>query len=225
MSAQPSSIPTFWDVPSVPPDAAWREKRRLAAALRKLAALCVTTEAPETTLGYAADAVERIVERIAQHPTLTFQEGIVACKSQDDVARFADRCAMTGLSNPNSPLMQLLMEEEGELAVGLVTFGPPFEGIPGHVHGGIVAAAFDQVFGYLQVKRGMGAVTGELKVRYRLPTPFQRPLRVEARVDRVVGRSSAVRARMLDGETVTAEAEGIFIILEPGKLQKIITGR
>ena len=56
---------------------------------------------------------------------------------------------------------------EGDVAVSRVTFGPPFEGIPGHVHGGIVAAAFDQLFGYLQVKRNTGSLTGELTVRYR----------------------------------------------------------
>ena len=157
-------------MPTAPPDAAWREKRRLASELRALAALCVTTDAPEATLSYAADAVGRIVERLAQHPQRTFREGIATCRSHEDLARFADRGTMTGLSNPHSPPMELSME--GDHAIGCVTFGPPFEGIPGHVHGGLVAAAFDQVFGYLQVKLGAGAVTGELTVRYRRPTPL-----------------------------------------------------
>ena len=224
MSAAPSGEKkTFWDVPMVPPDGAWREKRRLASALRALSALCVTTDAPETTLQEAADAVERLVERVSQHPTRTFQQGIGSCATPDDFARFADRSTLTGLSNPVSPPMELGME--GEIAIGSVTFGSPFEGIPGHVHGGLVAAAFDQVFGYLQVKRGMGALTRVLTVRYRHPTPLLTPLRVEARGVRIEGRVFHVAARMLAGQTLCAEAEGEFVALDPKRLQEIIAGK
>jgi acyl-coenzyme A thioesterase PaaI-like protein len=224
LSAQPSGEKkTFWDVPISPPDGAWREKRRLATALRALCALCVTTDAPETTLQYAADAVERIVERIGQHPARTFQQGIGACTTPEDFARFADRSTLTGLSNPVSPPMDLGME--GEIAVGSVTFGPPFEGIPGHVHGGLVAAAFDQLFGYLQVKRGMGALTRVLTVHYRRPTPLLTPLRIEAHGVRIEGRVFHVAARMHAGETLCAEAEGEFVALDPKRLQEMIAGK
>lgn len=223
MSAQPSSPGSFWDVPEVPPDAAWREKRRLAAALRALSGLCVTSDAPGTTLGYAADAVERIVERMQQHPTRTFQQGIGACKSPEDLARFADRGTMTGLSNPNSPPVDLSME--GDQAIGVVTFGPPFEGIPGHVHGGLVAAAFDQVFGYLQTKLGSGALTSVLTIRYRRPTPLLVPLRIEARQLQVEGRRSVVAARMLSGDAVTAEADGVFVLLDSTRMHEIFAGK
>jgi hypothetical protein len=223
LSAQPSGERSFWDVPVTPEDSAWREKRRLATALRALSALCVTSDAPETTLGYAADAVERIVERMEQYPTRTFQQGIASCKSPEDVARFADRGTMTGLSNPNSPPIDLSMA--GEVAIGSVTFGPPFEGIPGHVHGGIVAAAFDQVFGYLQTKQGVGSLTSVLTVRYRRPTPLLAPLRIEARVVDVSGRRSNVVARMVSGETVTADAEGIFIAIDSTRLHEIFAGK
>jgi acyl-coenzyme A thioesterase PaaI-like protein len=224
LSAEPSSDEwTFWDVPSMPPDAAWREKRRLAAALRELSALCVTTDAPDATLGDAADSAERLVDRLRQHPARTFQQGMATATSRDQLSRFADRSTLTGLSNPNSPPLALSME--GEQAIGTVTFGPPFEGIPGHVHGGLVAAAFDQVFGYLQVKRGMGAVTSVLTVRYRRPTPLLAPLRIEARVVRVEGRTSTVAARMLAGENVTADADGTFVMLDSKRLSEIISGK
>jgi len=223
LSAQPSAEKTFWDVPHTSPDGPWLEKRRLASALRTLAGLCVTTDAPEAALREAADAAEQIVARIGVHPTRTFKQGLADCQSHDDIARFADRSTMAGLSNPNSPPMFFAMD--GETAVATVTFGPPFEGVPGCVHGGIVAAAFDQLFGYLQVKRGMGSLTGELKVRYRRPTPVLTPLRMEAHVVRVVGRASNVSARMLAGETITAEADGIFILVDPTQLREIIAGK
>src|SRR5438445_13655507 len=99
---------TFWDVPEPTTDA-WREKRRLAAALRELAALCVTTDAPETTLAYAADAVSRIAERIGAFPSRTFRDAWASCTTPDDFAVFADRAPLTGESNPFAPPMRLHM--------------------------------------------------------------------------------------------------------------------
>jgi len=220
VSVQPASKPSFWDVPVVAPDGAWREKRRLAASLRELVATCVTTDAPEETLAYAADAVARIGERIAQYPRRTFKDGLKACKTAIDLARFADRSTLTGPSNPYSPPMELSME--GDVAVARVTFGPPFEGIPGHVHGGLVAAAFDQLFGYLQVKRGAGSVTASLTVRYLSPTPLLTPLHMEGRVVSVDGRRSTLSARMLAGDTLTAEAEGLFVLIDSKRLDSIL---
>jgi acyl-coenzyme A thioesterase PaaI-like protein len=220
LSAQSTSTPTFWDMPAAPVDPTWGEKRRLASELRTLAALCVTTDATQDVLAQAADAAARISEQLAQYPQRTFRQGMSSCVSHEDFARFADRSTMTGLSNPNSPPMELSMK--GDHAIAHVTFGPPFEGIPGHVHGGLVAAAFDQLFGYLQVKHGAGAVTGELTVRYRRPTPLLTPLVLEARVLRVEGRRSVVAAQMFSGETVTAEADGIFIHVGADRLRGII---
>jgi hypothetical protein len=223
LSAEPTSNRSFWDVPSTPPDAAWSEKRRLASALRALSALCVTTDAPASVLGDAAAAAERLVAELSPFPTRTFQQGLASCTAPEDLLRFADRGIMTGLSNPCSPLLALSME--GEQAIGNVTFPSPFEGIPGHVHGGLVAAAFDQVFGYLQVQRAAGSLTSVLTVRYRRPTPLQAPLRIEARVLQVEGRRSVVAARMLAGELVTAEADGIFIALDSKRMHEIFAGK
>jgi acyl-coenzyme A thioesterase PaaI-like protein len=222
LSAEPARKTTFWDPPTTPPDGAWREKRRLATALRELTALCVTTDAPEATLAYAADAVERVAERVAPYPQRTFKEGIGSCTTHEEFARFADRSTFTGQSNPIAPPMDLAMD--GEVAVSRVTFGPPFEGIPGHVHGGIVAAAFDQLFGYLQVKRNTGSLTGELTVRYRRPTPLLEPLRLEARLLRVEGRRSVVAGQLFAGELLTAEAEAVFIAVDPLQMKTVIAG-
>ena len=213
----------FWDVPEGLPQGAWVQKRRLAAALRELNALCVTTDAPEATLSYAADAATRMVERLAAHPGRTFLQGYAACNGYDDLAVFADRGTLTGQSNPISPMMALAME--GDTAVGHVTFGPAIEGAPGCVHGGMVAAAFDQLFGYLQVRRGVGSLTGELTVRYLQTTPIEASLRFEAQVARVDRRKSFVTARMTAGDVLTAEAEAVFVALDPDKMRNAIAAR
>jgi hypothetical protein len=213
---------SFWDVPEVAPDGAWREKRNLAAALRELAALCVTTDAPESVLAAAAASATKIAERLRVHPRRTFKEAFASCTTLEDFAVFADRGTLAGKSNPFAPPMRFNME--GETAVGLVSFGPPFEGLPGCVHGGLVAAAFDQLFGYLQIKRGVGSLTGELTVRYRRPTPLDKPLRFEASLARTDGRRSFVTACVRAGDTVTAEATGIFIELDGERMHSVIAG-
>ena len=233
---EPEAARTFWDVME-PTTEAWRQKRELAAVLHELNAICVTTDAPDTALREATEAAQRIVDSLSGHPRRTFKEGYPSCTTLDDFRLFADRGALVRLSHPFAPPMRFHMEPakdgtDGEIAVGQVTFGPVFEGIPGCVHGGLVAAAFDQLFGYLQVKRGIRSLTGSLAVRYKKPTPLYTELRLEAHVDRTrvveqgadanARRSSFIVARILAGEVVTATAEAIFVTLDAERMQSVI---
>jgi acyl-coenzyme A thioesterase PaaI-like protein len=215
----PATRAHFWDFPAELPDGAWSEKRRLASTLRELVAICVTTDAPEDQLAQANLAARAIVDQLGAHPRGTFLDAFGG-GPLGDVTRFADRGTMVGLSNPISPPMS--MRDDGEQVTGHVTFGAPFEGAPGCVHGGMLAAAFDQTFGFLNVVRKVGAMTAQLNVHYRKPTPILKPLRIEARTDRVDGKKRWVSARMFSGDEVTAEAQGLFIALAPGQVQAIV---
>lgn len=210
----------FWDIPPALPSGAWAEKRRLAAALRELLAIVVTTDAPAEPLADATRAAEALVRSLEGHSRRTFKQAFASCKKPSDFSPFVDRTALTGKSNPVSPPMTL--HQEGDVAVGLVTFGPVFEGVPGHVHGGLVAAAFDQVFGYLQVVRNAGGMTGSLEVRYLRPTPLDTELRIEARSAGVNGRKSSVAATMTAGGVLTAEATATFVEIDAAKMQAIL---
>jgi acyl-coenzyme A thioesterase PaaI-like protein len=213
----------FWDVPDdLAASGAWAAKRRLATALRALGTACVTTDAEEEALAYAAREVERIVKSLDGYSTRTFAQGIYACKGLDDLAVFADRGTMVGRCNPIAPPMVLSME--GDTAVAKVTFGPMFEGIPGHVHGGMLAAAFDQLFGYLQTKRASGALTAKLEVRYRKPTPMNTELRLEGMILERAGRRTTLSAKMMANGEVTAEADGIFVEIDGSKLRAVMAG-
>jgi uncharacterized protein (TIGR00369 family) len=58
-----------------------------------------------------------------------------------------------------------------------------YEGPPGAVHGGIVAAYLDEVLGGAAAREaGKPAVTGELTVRYVKPVPSETPLLGRGRV-------------------------------------------
>jgi acyl-coenzyme A thioesterase PaaI-like protein len=209
----------FWEVPEALVTGAWAEKRRLAGALRELVTVAVTTDAPEADLAEAGKAVRAALGLLRGHPQRTFQDGFASCAGLDDLARFTDRATFVGECNPYAPPMKLSFE--GETAVAQVTFGPVFEGAPGFVHGGIVAAAFDQLFGYLQVRRKTPSLTRVLTVHYKRPTPFCTELRLEATFERSEGRRHHLTARLLAEGEVTAEAEAVFVSLEADAFQRL----
>jgi acyl-coenzyme A thioesterase PaaI-like protein len=212
---------SFWDE-AEPTTDAQREKRRLATALRELTSVCVTTDADAAALAEAANVVEGMLARLEQHPQRTFLDAF-ASLDVAEVPLFADRSTLTGAGNPFAPPMTLAMD--GKQAVSSVTFGAPFEAVPGCVHGGMVAAAFDQLFGYLHAKDGQSVVTSSLTVRYLKPTPILTELRLEAEVTRLEGRRSHCVGRMRAGDVVTAEAEGLFIVLDAERMNSLILGK
>jgi acyl-coenzyme A thioesterase PaaI-like protein len=134
-----------------------------------------------------------------------------------------DRIGLVGFSNPISPPIRL--GNDGEVATGELVFGAAYEGAPGFVHGGFVAAAFDQVLGWLGVLRGVPALTASLTVHYRKPTPIDTPVVIEARLARQEGRKAFVRATLRAKGEMTAEAEGLFIRIEAEQFNTLVEAR
>ena len=123
---------------------------------------------------------------------------------------FVNHSPLSGRANPISPPLKLHVVGSGETArvEGEVRFGPAYEGPPGHVHGGLVAAMFDELLGFAQLSPGF---TAYLHVDYRKPTPLDRTLHLSGAVERTEGRKRWVKGTCtLDGELLT-EAEGLFI--------------
>jgi len=219
MSASAKGKRSYWDITDKPSSAVLA-KRRLAAAVRELAGLTATSDAPEAALGEMAEIAEGIAASLRAHPARTFRDAFATCKTEEDFLPFADRSLMTGRSNPFAPPMTLSMR--GNKAIGTVRFGVTYEGVPGHVHGGMVAAVLDETLGYLAVNHDIGGLTAMLTVRYRAPTPLEAELTIEADVVRTDGRKAFVEARILCGDTVTAEAEAVFIAVDRNRMLAVI---
>ena len=134
---------------------------------------------------------------------------------------FLDRGPLTGLSNPIAPGLVTEADWDAKTARGFLTFGNAYEGAPGIVHGGFVAAVLDEVLGMVAAMSGTVAMTGEFTVRYRKPTPINRPLRIEARLDRFTGRRVFTSAEMFAGDVRTAECTGLFIAVGGGKFEEL----
>ncbi len=100
---------------------------------------------------------------------------------------------------------------DGEAYSAPLRFDERHQGAPGIVHGGIVSAALDEAMGILAQHVAFPSVTARFLVRYRKPVPAGEELRLEAHLQRVVGRQRRFDAAVRSDEQVLADAEGWFL--------------
>jgi acyl-coenzyme A thioesterase PaaI-like protein len=217
------AVKPHWDATKTSGAEAWDQKRRLADAMRLVIERLVPSNAPEEELRAAADSLERYAESLKEHPRL-INFHYAESANAGDVGAFFDQSPLIGLANPLAP--PITVGKSGpRTAVATVTFGSAYEGPPGCVHGGYVAAAFDEVLGYVQSLGGSPGMTGTLTIKYRAPTPLHTELFFEAEILRVEGRKIFTRGRVFAGDVVTAEAEGLFISVDLVKMAKLLQKR
>jgi acyl-coenzyme A thioesterase PaaI-like protein len=197
--------------------------RRLADAMRTVIEHLVATRAPEGELAAAAGTLEALAASLAGYPGPTSFEGFAESANAGDTHAFFDRSPIIGRSNPLAPPLEFSILD-GRVD-GRVRFGSAYEGPPGAVHGGYVAATFDEVLGMAQSISGRPGMTGTLTVRYRRPHPLHTDLRFEAELVGVEGRKIFAAGRSYDGDELLAEAEGIFITVDFSKIAELVARR
>lgn len=194
-------------------------QRRAGEAVRKLIERIVATAATEEVLTETAERLEALAAELADKPVSTGFLGFSESATAGDPYAFFDRSPILGKANPLAP--PLTLEPEGSEVRGHARFGAAYEGAPGCVHGGYLAAAFDEVLGMVQAVSGQPGMTGTLTVRYRKPTPLHADLAFEGRLDRVEGRKMFTSGTVSVDGTLTAEAEAIFISVDFQKIAEI----
>ncbi len=187
---------------------------QLADELRRIIARLAVVRPSTAELQRAAEAAASYADRLDALPerTRSWEISEAGLLPRDFVA-FSP---VSGRSNPMAPPVSLRVESGPPRAgvdvehhiAGDVTFGPAYEGPPGHVHGGLVAAMFDELLGFAQLSPGF---TAYLHVDYRKPTPLNAPLSLQAWVESVDGRKRIVRGECHTGEVLLTEAHGLFI--------------
>lgn len=211
--------------------------RRVGVAMRDLISHVVATRAPVEALEGVAEVLEALTRTVAKYPQGRLYEGFSESANAGDPHAFFDNSPIIGLANPLAPPVQMSIEDDdaggdvdgdgagGQVVVGRVTFGAPYEGPPGCVHGGYIAAAFDEVLGMTQSITGRPGMTGTLTIRYRRPTPLFAELRFEGRVDRVEGRKIFTVGRSFANGELTCEAEALFISVDFAKIAELYDKR
>lgn len=198
-------------------------QRRLAAATRELVEHVMAMSAPADELNRAAEAIELITGSLSGLPRRIEFEGFSETANSGDPHTHYEHSPFSGAGNPLAPPM--VMEVLEDCVRGNVTFGSAYEGPPGHVHGGYVAALFDEVLGLAQDLGGNPGMTGTLSIRYLRPTPLHTPLVFEGRLISVDGRKTRTSATVSANGEVCAEGEGLFISVDATRFGNLIAAR
>jgi acyl-coenzyme A thioesterase PaaI-like protein len=120
----------------------------------------------------------------------------------------SDYCFICGRKNPHGLYMSFY--DDGDKTVSSrYTVPEMYQGYPGVVHGGVVAAMLDEVVGRVAMigdpHHFMMSV--KLEIKYRHPVPTETPLKIIGRIERLRGRlGKAVGEVILPDGTVAAEA-------------------
>ncbi len=157
--------------------------------------------------------VDAVSDALEPMPSLHAKGGLGSAGGDDGA--LLERSGISGRSNPLAAPVQ--WDLQTDRAVGSATYSPAYEGPAGHVHGGFVAAAFDDLMGSAQTLSGIAGYTGTLTVKMLRPTPLGKRIDYEAGVVRVEGRKIYVwGTSSCDGERL-AEADIVFIAPRVGR--------
>ena len=117
----------------------------------------------------------------------TFFDDLEDVRRPDARADSFHYCFGCGPAHPSGLHVRCFRTEDGVVSPVLVS--RVYEGPPGAVHGGIVAAYLDEILGGAALRAtGRPSVTGELTVRYVKPVPPETPLLGRGRVVKDHGR-------------------------------------
>jgi acyl-coenzyme A thioesterase PaaI-like protein len=197
-NAMPRNVPSPVVTDSSPTAARPNEAElriRAGKAVRDLGHALVGHQADDDTLALVAEHLEALTARLAtgdtrQRPAHNFQRG-------------AD------WSPPG----------EGDEVIATVTLRAAHEGAPARSHGGIVAALFDDVFGFVLAIHQTPGFTGELGIRYEAGTPLHVPLTCRVRLAERQGRKLFMTGELsADDGAVCVRATATFIAIDPARL-------
>ena len=202
----------------------------VAAALRRIGAVTIGQPLEDDDVRAAAEQLAEVADRLEEAAADSKrqrrtppQAGFPGVHPQDHFPT----SPMIGFANPISPPVEVwaVHGPDGQREIrGRVTFDYPFEGPPTCVHGGVIAELFDELLGLSNILAGKGAMTGTLTIRYRRPTPLLAPLELAARHTGQDGRKVYAWGGLYHEGELTAEAEGVFILVDFGRMIDIVSG-
>jgi acyl-coenzyme A thioesterase PaaI-like protein len=205
-------------------------RTRAGRAIRDLGHAFIGRHATAEQIDRLADAVETINAELWPGAPRTRGEHAFAAREVVDYPQgrfdhdFDDR-PVSGRSSPWG--LDPELHRHGDEIEARVTLRSAHEGAPGRSHGGIVAALFDDVFGFVLGVVHQPAFTGDLSIRYVAPTPLFRELACRVRLDERIGRRLLLSGELVDvgSGAVVATATATFIAVDPTAFARLTAER
>lgn len=221
--------PSAQSEPSTPSQAALDERQLAAALLRRLIEALTKRELSQESLSDLVTVLRQQTEVLENLPEREGRKSFGKGSSTGDQSFYYEHSPMRGSCSPLAPPMVMEILDRGvegqERVEGKVTFGWAYEGPPGHVHGGLVAAVFDELLGTTQSLSGQPGLTGKLTVRFREPTPLHTELRLVGTFDRIEGRCIFTTGKLYAGDRLCADAQGLFMRLHSEHYEDLESSR
>jgi len=199
----------------------------MAEELRRLIRLSVSTAPPAAETAALTAQLAAVADRLEAHrpdaPLPRFLGPEDGPASGPPLAGTMPFDIVVGGFNPLALPVRLAFEPPR--ALGYATFTVAYEGAPGCVHGGALAATFDIVFAAANAIAEATGPTVRLDVRYRRPTLIGEEAVFEAWVTEVTARRVFSKGRIVQGEILTVEAEGEFAVLDHERVRQMASGR
>lgn len=202
--------PFDYHEPMEPVDENWAARRQLADASRRMIEAMITSTPEAAELLDAAEKINQIAEGFEQAPRKFGRNEYLENGLGRGTVSY-ELGPICGHSNPIAAPIKMHINHEEQKLEGEVFMGWQYEGPPAAVHGGHVAAIFDDFLGMGQRLTGQPGVTGTITIKYRNLTPLNCTLKLKGWVDRIEGRKNFLKGEIWAGDTLTAECEGLFI--------------
>ena len=157
MSLPPDARSTYvsFDPPENEPRA---RKHRLVREVKRVIEVVAHLDANRAdpdVVAEATDAARALAELLDGQPSLLATGGLGAQAGPQ--GSLLERSGISGRSNPLAPPVQWTVGDDG--THGSAVYSRAYEGPIGHVHGGFVAAAFDDLMGFAQSASGTASST------------------------------------------------------------------
>jgi len=205
------------------------KKKQVAALLRRLTEALTKRDLSQEALVELASLLEGQTQNLESLPEREGRKMFGKGSSANDSSFYYEHSPVRGSCSPIAPPMEMEILDKcipgKERVEGKVTFGWAYEGPPGHVHGGFVAATFDELLGKTQSLSDEPGLTGKLTVRFREPTPLHTELHLVGVIERVEGRGIFTRGKLYAGDRLCADAQGLFMRLHPEHYEGLETTR
>jgi acyl-coenzyme A thioesterase PaaI-like protein len=183
--------------------------RELVTAVRGLMAVASVTDVDALTMRKATQLVSCAQEMLAAR--------VLARGRRENLDRNAIARLRGGepweVFTHNPMGIPLRISVSGTEATAIVTTTALFEGPPGIVHGGFVAAMLDALLSTLVQAQDIRAVTVRLDVRFLRAVEIGTQLHLRGTIEAVEGRKVRAAGRIRAEDDLVAEAEGLFITI------------
>ena len=189
-------------------------------AIRDLGHALVGHHAPLELLQSTTAELDRVTAQLVRgaprsRVEVRRQQEFGAPPLDGEVMTSYDERPISGRASPWG--LDIEVRRRGDEAEATLTLRAAHEGAPGRSHGGIVAALFDDVYGFVLSIRSQAAFTGELSVRYEAGVPIGVPLACRVRVSGEERRKLFMTGELtvVDTGQVLARSTATFITIDP----------